>query len=280
MFSLPFGLYSFRFSALAFHGAYLRRTELLHTRTEGCSDAFATAANISDAITAPLWRAGVAVLTFFDTVAACAAADSRLVHRLQPAAHAFSPCPRPRPVDSYVHVLKLVLAWPDPIDAVVLLRFDVKYRVSLASLHVDWAKLNFAFPDGASYWAKERKVSDLFHVLPRALVPALIAALEQSPKHRPGAHLVYPQLADALGASRLCFIDPHGRGSNVAVDDPSPRTFLFIDRSCAGVSSACPAATWANKTSGRSTAHRPSKQRRAPPGTATAQKTNLGQSFI
>jgi len=238
-----------RYTALVFHGAYLRKTELLHTRTEGCSDAFATASNITQSIAFPLQRAGVQVLTFFDTVATCAAADARLVQLLEPSAHAFSPCQRPRPVDSYIEVLKMVLTWrAHRIDAVVLLRFDVKYRTSLDALPIDWTKLNFAFPDGPVYWAKERKVSDLFHVLPAAFVPLLIKALDHSPASRPGAHFVYLPLAKSLGQSRLRFIDAHGRGSNLAADDPEPRSFLFIDRGCSGLSASCPSATWNNMT--------------------------------
>lgn len=197
------------------------------------------------------------MLTFFDTVTTCAAADARLVQLLQPSAHAFSPCQRARPADSYIQVLNMVLAWrAHKIDAVVLLRFDVKYRTSLDALPIDWTKLNFAFPDGPVYWAKERKVSDLFHVLPVTFVPHLIKALNHSPANRPGAHFVYVPLAKSLGQTRLHFIDAHGRGSNLAADDPEPRSFLFIERSCSGLSAACPSATWSNQTCDSSTRSR------------------------
>ena len=92
----------------------------------------------------------------------CRATDARLVEALRPAAYEFEACKLPRIVDSFVAALDLVARFTsEPVDAVVLMRFDTRFRFRLGDpgFLVDWGKMNLAFPDGAAYWRKESKAS-------------------------------------------------------------------------------------------------------------------------
>ena len=225
--------------AVAFHGQYMRKEELFHAHSEGCSVYFNDAQNISNALVGPLLGSGVDVLTFFHTMHHCPKTDQKLVDMLRPVSWSFSDCKLPRIIDSYLRVLDLVLAHDSRIDALVLSRFDVRYRESIGQIKIDWDKTNLAFPDGPAYWAKENKVSDLFHVLPAKHFKAFRAALDISTrKSRSAGHWIYRPLVKMVGKAEVRFIDPKGRRSNVDQFDPDP-PFLFIDRSCKGYEIAC-----------------------------------------
>jgi hypothetical protein len=51
--------------AVAYHGEYLRKEILFHTKKEGCSVFFNCFKNITDAITEPLNRLNITTLNFF-----------------------------------------------------------------------------------------------------------------------------------------------------------------------------------------------------------------------
>jgi hypothetical protein len=131
-------------------------------------------------------------------------------------------------------VLDLVAAHEPAVDAVILTRFDLKFRAPIHTMGVSWGSVNFPFRDGPTYWLKERKVSDLFHVFPFRHLAAVRSALDISGRksHTAGHHAYLP-LTKALGSNKeVHFIDSsRGRGSNIREGDPDP-SFLFIDRSC------------------------------------------------
>jgi hypothetical protein len=227
--------------AIAFHGHYLRQDALFHTHSVGCSNFFNDAENMTLSIVSPLEHANITVKTFFSTVGHCPESDERLVQYIRPTAYSFAKCMLPRIVDSYIEVLDLVASHSPPVDAVILTRFDLLYRKPIFSMGVSWKSVNFPFADSPVYWSREKKVSDLFHVLPFHRIAAFRAALDASGKrsHTAGHH-AYSPLVRVVGSEAINFIDSsRGRGSNVRADDPDP-TFLFIDRSCEGYLDQCP----------------------------------------
>jgi hypothetical protein len=148
-----------------------------------------------------------------------------------------------------MNVLDQVSKWSSPIDIVVLTRFDVCFRRPITRLSIDWAKINIAFKDGPAYFSKEHKVSDLFHIFPRNLLREVRAALDAST--RGSGHYIYNHLVRELGQSKVHFIEPRGRSSNLAMNDSNP-TFLFIDRSCLGFDKLCDSKDISMLTNGSS----------------------------
>lgn len=220
--------------AVGFHGQYMRKEKLIHAHAEGCSVYFNHAQNISNALVSPLLGSGIDVVTMFDTVHHCPENDQMLVDTLGPVSWSFSDCMLPRIVDSYLRVIDLVLAHDLKIDALIMSRFDVRYRVSIDQMKIDWGKVNLAFPDAPIYWAKEKKVSDLFHVVPAKYLQALRKALNFPTRRSSTAgHWIYKPLVQMVGGSRIHFIEKMGRTSNVDQIGPG-LPFLFIDRSCKG----------------------------------------------
>jgi len=222
--------------AIAYHGQYIRKEELFHAHATGCSIYFNDAENIRKYLELPLMRHNRTVTSFFHTVNHCSQSDRKLVDDIKPASFMFSSSKLPRIVDSYISVLDLVSKWRTPVDIVILTRFDVSFRWPITRLWIDWSKINIAFKDGPTYFSKEHKVSDLFHIFPRNLLREVRAALDASA--RGSGHYIYNYLVKELGQSKIHFIEPRGRSSNVGINDSNP-TFLYIDRSCLGFEKLC-----------------------------------------
>ena len=161
-------------TVLAYHGDY--------SRNDGqCSDFFAAAHNQKTQVVEPLRRLNHRVLTAFDTVRSpCAARDAALVSFLSPIMHQFRDERSARIVDSYLRVMDIVRRSGVAYDNLILLRFDLMFRVPLSKLSIDWNLANFAFRDDAGFWASKRLVSDLLFIFPRARFDDMRSAIDAS----------------------------------------------------------------------------------------------------
>ena len=175
--------------AVAYHGSYIRGPLPWHYWESDCpnpfrcSDAFESHRNIHSHVVEALRRAGVRTGVFFHSHrSGCSALDAELVRLLRPHAHEFSEVALPRIIDSYLRALQLVQTHGPDADAVLLLRFDVEYRVPITAACIDWSKVNIAFRDIASSWDSFRAVSDLFFVVPMRLLSSFARALDKVPR--------------------------------------------------------------------------------------------------
>lgn len=222
--------------AIGFHGHYLRKEKLIHHHQIGCSIFKNSRVNVTASLLEPFRIKNVSVLTFFHTYESCVEQDRELLDYLRPASYSFSSCLLPRIVDSYIRVLDLIEAHPSfsKVDAIILSRFDARYRLKIDEMPLEWSKLNLAFKDGPVYWRKYHKVSDLFHVLPRSMLTPLRRAFDVSTKRGSSAgHFIYDHI------KAVNFIDANvHRSSNVNEGDANA-TFLVLDRSCAGFDELC-----------------------------------------
>lgn len=222
--------------AIAFHGEYVR------TRPH-CSDFFAVQRNIAKYITDDLASHGTQTFTFFHTVQNpwnSSALDVRLRCALRPVAGGayFASAKGQKIVDSYIAVLRAVVRSVHAVDAVVLLRFDLRFRVPITAWNVSWGKVNFAFPDAYHHpGVSQRKTSDLLFVLPLRFIPVLSRALQRTratadnPAHSPNGngHWTYELLGQAIGVGNLSFIDARPALSTLS---PADGRFVGLDRSC------------------------------------------------
>jgi hypothetical protein len=141
-------------------------------------------------------------------------------------------------VDSFIKVLEMVLQDEESIDAVILARFDVRYRDPITALNVRWNVTNAAHREGPDSWAREKRLSDLFFVLPIEHVKTFIKALKIS-AHFPhnhkatgAGHWIYMPFVENMGGdpSVLNIIDSFFSPSTFTPCQ-SP-TFLGISRTC------------------------------------------------
>jgi len=175
------------------------------------------------------------VKTYFHSYvdANCSQRDQRLLRELSPVRHEFSNEYLPRIVDSFIKVLDLVLQDKSEIDAIVLTRFDLRYRAPITSFSVKWNATNVAHKDLRSKWEGREVTSDVFYVLPIGHVEPLIDALNQSAnfENSGGAgHWISDPFVKRMGRSALNYIDPQIGSSTAA---PSQST------SCVGISRVC-----------------------------------------
>lgn len=189
-----------------------------------------------------------------DTVSKCPKSDAQLLEALKPLGHSFSCMRRDNPIDSYQHVIMNVLnvsihgsiktktSVIPYIDAIILTRFDLKFNVNIDKLNINWNKINFAFRDGKNYWARYRKVSDLFFIIPIKYANVFIKALKylHNKEDSPKVHEIYIPLLHLVGIKNIHFISEEFRGSNIdettILNDP---TFLHIDRNCKNYEKSC-----------------------------------------
>lgn len=237
--------------AVAYRGDYHRKALLSHgggpTSAYGCSDFFHNAQSHWRQIVKPLEAEGSSVKTYFHSYrdAACPQRDERLVRELAPARHEFSDGHLPLIVDSYIKVLQLVLQDEQDIDAVVLSRFDLRYRSPITSLNVQWNVTNVAHREGEKSWATQRKLSDLFFVIPIGHVRPLIHALKESGTHpvahkATGAgHWFWHPFVNRMGKDALHIIDEQCAPSTYSPSET--KTFLGISRGCSEDFDKCPA---------------------------------------
>jgi hypothetical protein len=140
-------------------------------------------------------------------------------------------------VDSFIKVLELVLQDKESIDAVVLTRFDLQFRAEITALNVRWNVTNGAHREGLHSWEGEKKISDIFFVIPIGHVETFIESLKISATnplhHRPtgAGHWVYTPFVEKMGdSSMLHVIDSHiGPSTQFPAETTS---FLAISRSC------------------------------------------------
>jgi len=139
-------------------------------------------------------------------------------------------------VFSFIKVLELVLQDKESIDAVVLTRFDLRFRADITALNVWWNVTNGAHREGASSWAHEKRMSDLFFVIPIGHVEAFIHSLKISAEkpyhHRPtgAGHWVFLPFVRQMGWDKMHFIDSHFSLSTALPFDS--RSFLALSRTC------------------------------------------------
>jgi hypothetical protein len=247
--------------AIAYRGDYHRRVLLSHaveysddpdvensSVAWGCSDFFHNAEQHWQNLVSPLEAAGASVKTYFHSYRdlACPQRDSRLVRELRPRRHEWSRKHLELIVDSYLRVLELVLEDEDEIDAVVLTRFDLRYREPITAFDIDWSVTNVAHREGEMSWLKQKKMSDLFYVLPIGHVQPLMEALRVSGTDPTGhkatgaGHWIWYPFTDAMGKDALRFIDQQFTPS---FSSPSETpSFLGISRRCGADYDGCPAA--------------------------------------
>jgi hypothetical protein len=146
---------------------------------------------------------------------------------------------------SLVQVLELVLEDEQSVDAVVLTRFDLKYRAPITSLNVWWNVTNAAHVESVKALNREGRVSDIFFVLPiahvRPFMKALDASVRHKHNHKGAAHWVWWPLAGKLGLKQLHIIDTHQCSSH----KPPSRSpcFTAISRACGVDYGVCPSAS-------------------------------------
>jgi len=234
--------------AIAFRGDYHRRAILRDgvtraSRSLRCSDFFNSAKNLQQQVVDPLVAAGSVVKTYFHSYvdANCSQRDQRVLRELNPTRHEFSKEYLPRIVDSFIKVLELVLQDKDDIDAVVLTRFDLRYRAPITSFNIDWGATNVAHKDLRSNWEGREVISDVFYVLPIGHVQTLIDVLNQSAdsENSGGAgHWIFNPFVKRMGRSALNYIDKEIGSSTAA---PSQSTsFVGISRNCGAEFDTCP----------------------------------------
>jgi hypothetical protein len=214
----------------------------------GCSDFFHGAEHYREQVVSPLLAAGTSVKTYFHTYVDtdCPQRDERLVRELDPARYEFQQKRLPRIVDSLIRVLELVLQDEQEIDAVVMTRFDLRYRVPITSLNVDWNATNLAFHDVSPMWKARQSVSDLLFILPVKHVRPLIQSLNVS-AGRPGlksggpGHDMYNAFVRIVGSTALRFIDDSPGGATSASSPNQASTFVALSRACGADFHTCPA---------------------------------------
>jgi len=141
-------------------------------------------------------------------------------------------------VDSFIKVLELVLLDKDSIDAVVLTRFDLRFRAEITALNVMWNVTNAAHKEGPDTWEQEGRLSDLFFVLPIGHVETFIESLKVSAtrphNHRAtgAGHWVYNAFVRKMGddPSVMRVIDSHCSPSTLSPCEAS--SFLAVSRTC------------------------------------------------
>lgn len=141
-------------------------------------------------------------------------------------------------VDSFIKVLELVLQDKASIDAVVLTRFDLRFRAEITGLNVRWNVTNGAHREGLNSWKNEKRISDLFFVIPIRHVEAFIESLKISATnplhHRPtgAGHWVYTPFIEKMrgNPSMLHLIDSHMSPSTQIPAEIF--SFLAISRTC------------------------------------------------
>lgn len=171
--------------AIVFRGEYLRSG--VHCKPNLCSDYWMNKDNINENVVAPLKKAGANVRLFFHTYSYTDAADTELVKDLKPDGYRFGDfngIPWGRDVYSYFEAMKAAMkdGWPDHL---MLIRFDVSYRVPITSLDISWGPLNFCSPGGGHYWTDLHKVNDLFFIIPKKYVDHFAAALKVTAGYPP-----------------------------------------------------------------------------------------------
>ena len=162
-----------------------------------------------------------------------------------PVRHRFTaPGTTQRIVDSSLVGLQLLDESGVEVDAVLLTRFDLLHREPLLQLPLHWTKVNVAWPDGRVYWEKERRVSDLFFVIPPRFLPAFRRALQWSGERMQrlktrnrgftAGHWVWQSLATEIGNRSLRFIDNrHMSSDSKAICETQPSTaFVRVLRHC------------------------------------------------
>ena len=157
-----------------------------------CSDWKRSYQNIQDFIVRPLRSSGAEVSVFIASYrdTNCRSRDQEMLNAYRPTAFRFDPDPytsntTSRRVDGYIRAIDLVRRFADnrthgdslPIDALVLLRFDVRYNVPITALPLDWRAVNLPFRDNVMQWQWCQQVSDLLFVLPMAYASHLTRAL-------------------------------------------------------------------------------------------------------
>ncbi|CAK0808275.1 unnamed protein product, partial [Prorocentrum cordatum] len=143
--------------ALAYRGHYHRQVWSKHGAKNGrliCSDFFSNVDTHREMLVGPLEAAGAIVKTYFHTYQS---EDDALLSQQRD--------------DRLVRVLR-----PDKksIDAVVLTRFDLKLREPITLANVRWNVTNAAHKEGEDSWKREKRLSDLFFILPIEHVEAFI----------------------------------------------------------------------------------------------------------
>lgn len=232
--------------ALAYHGDYHRRAMLSHGAGPGavfgCSDFFHNADFHQKLVLEPLLRTGATVRTYFHSYndRACPQRDARLLRALRPARYEFSEEHLPLIVDSYIKVLELVLQDEEDVDAIVLTRFDLRYRAEITEINLDWNKTNVAHREGEKSWKTQGKLSDLFFVLPVTHARPLIRALKESAiRHRNGpGHWFYHPFTSRMGKQAIHIIDEEFAPSTFSPSQTT--TFLGISRVCGADFDICP----------------------------------------
>jgi hypothetical protein len=145
-----------------------------------------------------------------------------------------------------IRVLELVLQDEQEIDAVVMTRFDLRHRVPITSLNVDWNATNLAFHDVSPMWKARQSVSDLLFILPVKHVRPLIQSLNVS-AGRPGlksggpGHDMYNAFVRIVGSTALRFIDDSPGGATSASSPNQASTFVALSRACGADFHTCPA---------------------------------------
>jgi hypothetical protein len=262
--------------AIAFRGHYHRKIRTKHPIDPKfgfhpliCSDAFHNLDSHTKQIVEPLQATGASVKTYFHTYQsgddeASRQRDERLVQLLSPARYEFAahsegervPLEIPGDgddydeddtraeedsqmiVDSFIKVLELVLQDKESIDAVVLTRFDLQFRAEITALNVRWNVTNGAHREGSHSWDSEKKISDIFFVIPIGHVETFIESLKISATnplhHRPtgAGHWVYTPFVEKMGGdpSVLHLIDSHiSPSSQFPAETVS---FLALSRAC------------------------------------------------
>ena len=91
-------------------------------------------------------------------------------------------------------------------DIIINMRFDLEFIEPISKLTIEYNKINFAFKDLS--FEKNKKVSDLFYILPYRYLKTLIYGLQNPSsvfKHAPG-HYIYIPISGIIGTININFL--------------------------------------------------------------------------
>lgn len=196
---------------IAFRGHYLRpiAVERIASTAFGdvqfhcpcCSDYFASASNISRMLIEPLRTSGVIVSIVFHTYRSCPDLDMKLIEIMRPTRYKFSLTKHGKgtgknTAPSYTLREALKLADEDRADAIILVRFDVQYKVLVTEFSVDWSKINIVQKVDHKKWGSKRWTDDRFFIIPSGYVSLFRQAVDEAARRDKYTHDLYRILGE------------------------------------------------------------------------------------
>lgn len=134
--------------------------------------------------------------------------EAELLATYNPVKHQFIPFKGSHPRSTLMHGLCLVEE--EPLDFLVVTRFDLKFNQKITDMNLDFTKFNFIFKEEAM-WDSHKFVSDTFFAFPMKHFYGFADALEKlsySGQHYPHTfmHHIYDFVVKEIGEENVHFI--------------------------------------------------------------------------